>query len=145
MIRLKKVAEWLQKIAKPRRKKQEVVLTVKFTFEAINDNTDEARSDLKKFKEWMNQQFTQWNSSILQYFLYSYKLQQDSEGERYRLEHHIDKIIKDDSATIDERTRMNRKYQEEDVLITQKLNNENGETSQELTKMDVDKAFEQSR
>jgi hypothetical protein len=143
MSRLRRVAEWLQKVAKPRTKKKELVVTVKFTFEVLNDNEDEAKADLRKFKEWMNQQFTQWNSSILQYFLYSYKLQQNADDERYRLEHHIDKIIKDDSATIDERTRMNRKYQEDDMMLTQKMNNDT--PIGEITKMDVDQAFENSR
>lgn len=92
----------LKKVAKPRTKKQEVVLSVKFTFEAFNDNTDEAKLDCKRFKQWMKEQFSEWDHSILQYFLYAYKLMQDADDDKYLLDMHIDKIYKDDSATMAE-------------------------------------------
>lgn len=94
----------IQKIAKPRTKKKEIVMTVKFTFEVFNDNEDEAKEDVKRFKEWMKDQFTEWDSSVLQYFLYAYGLQQDANDERYMLDVHIDKIIRDESATVGEIT-----------------------------------------
>lgn len=95
--RLKKI------IAKPRPKKKELVLTCKFTFETFNDNEDEAKQDIKRFKQWMKDQFVQWPESMLQYFLYAYNLHQNHDDHKYLLESHIDKIIKDESVTIDER------------------------------------------
>lgn len=92
----------IRKEATPRAKKKEVVLTTKFTFEAFNDNEDEAKADVKRFKEWIKDQFTEWDNSILQYFLYAYGLQQDANDEKYMLDVHIDKIIKDESATVNE-------------------------------------------
>lgn len=88
----------LKKVSKPRAKKKETVLTVKFTFEAFNDNEDEAKLDCKNFKEWMNGHFPSWNESILQYFLYAYSLTQNDDNSKYKLEAHIDKIIKDESV-----------------------------------------------
>jgi hypothetical protein len=89
----------LRKLAKPRAKKKEVILTLKLNFEVYNDNEDEAKADCKRFKEWVKSQFSEWDNSILQYFLYAYKLVQDPEDDKYLLDIHIDKIIKDDSST----------------------------------------------
>lgn len=103
----------IKKIAKPRTKKKEIVLTTKFTFEVFNDNEDEAKEDVKRFKEWMKDQFTQWDSSILQYFLYAYGLQQNAEDEKYKLEVHIDKIVKDESSTVGEITEFMKDVKED--------------------------------
>jgi hypothetical protein len=99
--------------AKPRTKKKEVVMTIKFTFEAVNDNEDEAKNDIKRFKDWMKNQFTEWDTSILEYFLYAYKLSQDDDDSKYILDVHIDKILKDDSATIDEREHFQKMIDDE--------------------------------
>ena len=91
----------LKKIAKPRTKKKEVVLTIKINFETRNDNSDEAKADCIKFKNWVKDQFTEWDDSMLQYFLYAYNLIQNPE-DKYFLDIHIDKIIKDESSTMEE-------------------------------------------
>lgn len=103
----------IKKIAKPRTKKKEIVMTVKFTFEAFNDNEDEAKEDVKRFKNWMKDQFTEWDNSILQYFLYAYGLQQGAGDEKYKLEQHIDKIIKDESSTVEEITEFMKDVKED--------------------------------
>jgi hypothetical protein len=103
----------IKKIATPRTKKKEIVMTVKFTFEVANDNEDEAKEDVKRFKDWMKDQFTQWDNSMLQYFLYAYGLQQDPNNEKYKLEQHIDKIIRDESATVGEITDFMKDVKEE--------------------------------
>lgn len=92
----------LKRLSKPRTKKKEVVLTLKLVFEAFNDNEDEAKTDCKRFKEWVKNEFSKWNDSVLQYFLYAYKLQQDDEDSKFILSMNIDKILKDESATLEE-------------------------------------------
>lgn len=94
----------IQKIAKPRTKKKEAIIEVRFTFECFNDNPEEAKADVKRFKDWLKNQFTEWDDSILQYFLYAYGLQQDANDEKYKLDVHISSIIKDESATVGEIT-----------------------------------------
>lgn len=91
----------IKKLAKPRTKKKEIVMSVKFCFEVFNDNEDEAKEDVKRFKQWMKDQFTEWDNSILQYFLYAYGLE-DTADEKYKLDVHIDKIVKDESSTVGE-------------------------------------------
>lgn len=93
----------LKKIAKPRPKKKELVMTYKFTFEVFSDNEDEAKQDIKRFKQWMKDQFIHWPESMLQYYQYAYNLHQNHDDSKYLLEGHIDKILKDESVTIDER------------------------------------------
>lgn len=92
----------INKIAKPRVKKKEVIVETRFTFEVFNDNSDEAKEDCKRFKQWLKDQFTEWDNSILQYFLYAYGLQQDANDEKYKLEVHISQIVKDESSTVGE-------------------------------------------
>lgn len=89
----------LKKIAKPRPKKKEVVMTVKLNFEVAEDNEDYAKQDCIKFKDWVRDQFSEWDNSILEHFLYEYGLIQNSEGDKYLLDIHIDKILKDESST----------------------------------------------
>lgn len=104
----------LKKIAKPRSKKKEVVLTTKLTFEVYNDNEDEARQDCHRFKDWIKDQFTEWDHSMLQYFLYAYGLTQDPNDDKYLLDLHIDKIIKDDSSTIAEQEKFMEEIESEE-------------------------------
>lgn len=89
--------------AKPRKKKKEIKLTVKFVFEAFSDNENEAKADLKAFRNWMRDVFPQWNETILQHFLTQTHLQQDSTGKKYLLAANIDKILLDESSIKDER------------------------------------------
>jgi hypothetical protein len=99
--KVKKTGRLVRK-AKPRRKYKEVILTTKFNFRAYNDNYDLAKLDCTKFKQWMGEIFSKWDDSILQNFLYSYKLTNDENGDNYELSCHIDKIIKDESSKADE-------------------------------------------
>ena len=57
-------------IAKPRKKKKELKLTVKFVFEAFSDDENEAKGDIKAFRNWIRDEFPNWSDSILQHFLY---------------------------------------------------------------------------
>jgi hypothetical protein len=93
----------ITRLAKPRTKRKETVLTMKFSFDVTEDNENEAKDACRRFKHWMNDYFSQWNDSILQYFLYANKLAQDPDDAKYRLEVHLDKVVKDDSSTIDQR------------------------------------------
>jgi hypothetical protein len=102
----------LIKQAKPRTKKKEIQMTVKFVFEVFNDNEDEAKLDVKRFKQWMKDKFTEWDASVLEYFLYGYNLLQEDDS-KYALDIHIDKILKDDSATLDERIREQKIFDQE--------------------------------
>lgn len=89
----------LKRVAKPRPKKKEVVMTVKLNFEVFNDNEDYAKKDCIKFKDWVRDQFSEWDNSVLEHFLYEYGLVQNSDGDKYLLDIHIDKILKDESST----------------------------------------------
>ena len=90
-------------IAKPLRKKKEIKLTVKFVFEAFGDNENDTKGDLKLFRNWMTNEFSKWDDSILQHFLYQNNLSQEKQNPKYALSVNVDKIIKDDSSAKDER------------------------------------------
>lgn len=102
-IKRRNIMSRLKKLAKMRPKKKELVLTYKFQFNVYNDNEDDAKQDIKRFKQWMKEQFVHWPESMLQYFLYAYNLHQNHDDRKYLLEGHIDKVLKDESVTIDER------------------------------------------
>lgn len=93
----------LSRIAKPRKKKKELKLTVKFVFEAFGDDDTDTKGDLKTFRNWMRDEFPKWNETILQHFLYQNKLSQSAEEPKYLLAVNVDKIIKDESSVKDER------------------------------------------
>lgn len=90
-------------IAKPRKKKKELKLTVKFVFEVFNDDENDAKGDIKLFRNWMAKEFPKWNDSILQHFLYQNNLSQTVSSPKYLLAVNVDKIIKDESSIKDER------------------------------------------
>lgn len=90
-------------IAKPRKKKKEIKLTVKFDFEVVSNDDVDAKGDIKLFRNWMSNEFPKWNDTILQHFLYQYNLSQDKQESKYILSLHTDKIISDDSSAKDER------------------------------------------
>lgn len=101
-------------IAKPRPKKKQVGMSVKFWFEVYNDNENEAKLDCKRFKDWMQNSFCEWDESMLQYFLYGHNLVQGPDDDKYLMDVHIDKILVDDSATSQEvREFMNQTTDEE--------------------------------
>ena len=89
--------------AKPRPKKKEIVMTVKFTFESFSDDNTDAKTALKAFKTWMRDAFPEWNQSILYNFLNAANLKQPQEEDKYVLTVNIDKILKDESTTRDVR------------------------------------------
>lgn len=90
--------------AKPRPKKKELVFTTKHHFECFSDNEDIAKDILRKFKQWISEVYPEWATTQLQHFLYAYNLSQNSEDNKYLYEFHLDKILKDESVTIDQRT-----------------------------------------
>lgn len=89
--------------AKPRKKKKEIKLTVKFDFEVISNDDIDAKGDIKLFRNWIANEFSKWNDTILQHFLYQNNLSQDKQESKYILSLNIDKIITDDSSAKDER------------------------------------------
>ena len=110
--------------AKPRKKKKELKLTVKFVFEAFSDNENEAKADIKAFRNWTRDVFPKWSESILQHFLTQTGLQQDSTGKKYLLAVNIDKILVDESAIKDERKwvdmELQTKYETAEEAIAKK-------------------------
>ena len=90
-------------MAKPRKKKKELKLTVKFVFEAFGDDDTDTKVDLKTFRNWMRDEFPKWSDTILQHFLYQNKLSQTADNPKYLLAVNVDKIIKDESSVKDER------------------------------------------
>ena len=87
--------------AKPRPKKKEIVMTVKFSFETYSDDNTEAKEALKKFKVFMRDIFPDWNESIIYHFLNAAHLQQPVDDDKYVLSINVDKIMKDESETRD--------------------------------------------
>ena len=69
---------------------KEVDLELHLIFGVTGDSTEEVKEDCALFLRWVREQFTQWDESILQYFLYEYNLVQDG---RYTLDLHIDRIL----------------------------------------------------
>jgi hypothetical protein len=75
----------LIKKAKPRQKKREMQLDIEFHFEVWDDNDDKNKEDCQLFKQWMNNQFSDWEQSILEHFLYDNGLLQNTDDEKYDL------------------------------------------------------------
>jgi hypothetical protein len=143
MSRLRKVVETnanrLNRLieAKPRPKKKEVHLTMKYNFECYEDNEDEAKAICRRFKHWMKDHFAQWDNCILQYFLYANNLVQSYDDLKYRLEGHIDKITRDDSATIDERNYFEMQLQHEEEQRLKEKAEEEGKNVEDIRKEDI--------
>ena len=119
--------------AKPRKKKKEIKLTTKFVFEAFSDNENEAKADIKAFRNWMRDVFPKWNESILQHFLVQTGLRQSPDGKKYLLAVNIDKILVDESAIKDE-----RKWVDNELKTKY-------ETAEESIKKQEEKMFEEER
>lgn len=94
----------IRRTAKPRKKKKELKLTVKFVFETFGDDENDVKGDLKLFRNWMANEFPKWDDTILQHFLYQNNLSQTANKPKYLLAVNVDKIIKDESSVKDERT-----------------------------------------
>lgn len=62
MRRLRKIAD------RPRENRKKVTYMLKIGLEVDNDDGD-AIDNLKLFKDWITNKFTQWDKSILEYFL----------------------------------------------------------------------------
>ena len=89
----------LRKEARPRPKSKEVWLDMRLCLAVYEDNNDLAAEVCAKFKDWARDQFSQWDKSILEHFLYEYGLSQNSTDDKYMLDFYIDKIIKDETTT----------------------------------------------
>jgi len=76
---------------------------MKFVMDIHEDNKDEAKDIGKKYIAWMRDKFSNWNESILEYFLYENNIAQNTEDDRLELELHLDKIIKDDCTHSEDR------------------------------------------
>ena len=86
-----------EKTAKPRRKRKSIILTMKYCLDIHEDDPTIVDEIGQKFRTWMRDHFSNWDQSILQYFLYENNIKQNSEGDRIMLEGHLDKILKDDT------------------------------------------------
>ena len=93
----------LIKEAKPRTKKKQVAMNIRFHFEVEDDNDNDAMKTCLLFKSWMKVPFTEWDESILQHFLYQYNMFQPSDDDKYFLDVYIDKVILDDTLNYDKR------------------------------------------
>ena len=122
----------MERLAKPRKKKKELKLTIKMIFEAFNDDDYEAKMDLKKFRLWLSTNFPSWSDTILQHFLYQNGLSQSNDDPKYILSVNVDKILKDESAVQDERN-----------WINEELSKANEKTEQ-MIKRKEDKLFGRS-
>ena len=114
----------LRKIAdRPRenRRSVEYVLSLKLD---IDNSEGDAAEQLKLFKKWVVETFTQWDRSILEHFLYNYNLLQDYDSTKYHLEFKVEGLTQDDSEaqlrpqildTIDKKEDEKDKENEEDL------------------------------
>ena len=118
-----KIARNLLKTAIPRKKKKELKLTTKFVFEVFSDNENEAKVDIKAFKNWMKDVFPDWAETILQHFLYQNNLSQgiNADEKKYLLAVNIDKIIKDESSIKDERKIFDDKLEEINIDVEKEI------------------------
>ena len=79
--------------SKPRRSRKSIILTMKYTLDIHSDKSDEIRD---MFITWMRDKFSQWDDTILQYFLYDTHTEQNDADDRLELEGHLDKILDED-------------------------------------------------
>lgn len=93
MNRLKKLAD------RPRENRKKVSFLLKIGLEVDNFHGD-AIQDLDKFKQWVAHTYTQWDKSILEYFLYEYGLTQSSDGDKYFLDFRVESILDDDTKEV---------------------------------------------
>ena len=126
----------LKKVAIPRTKKKEMVITIRMVFEAIDDNDDDAKRDCRYFKQWIQNVFSQWSDTILQHFLYSHKLIQDFEDKHYRLTMQIEDILKDESSTLSDELQQNKEIEDtpEEIEDKRRLQKWHDEHHDELEK-----------
>ncbi len=95
MGRLKK-ATLTKTSNRPRENYKKVEFLLKLTLNVDNFHGD-AIDDLDKFKQWVTNSFTEWDDSILEYFLYSYGLLQNAEDNKYFLDFKVENLLKDDT------------------------------------------------
>ena len=89
--------EKMKRLGKPRRKRKSIILTMKYVLDIHEDDPIETDKIGKLFRTWMRDHFSNWDQSILQYFLYENNIKQNATNDRVLLEGHLDKIIKDDT------------------------------------------------
>lgn len=87
----------MKRLGKPRRKRKSIILTMKYVLDIHEDDPIETDKIGKLFRTWMRDHFSNWDQSILQYFLYENNIKQNATNDRVLLEGHLDKIIKDDT------------------------------------------------
>ena len=103
-------------ISKLQKKKRKIALTAKFVFEVISNDDIEAKEDIKLFRNWMANEFSKWNDSILQHFLYQNNLSQEKQNPKYILSVNMDKVISDDSSAKDERLWFNEQLNKDNLM-----------------------------
>lgn len=81
---------------RPRENRKKCSFLLKMSLEVDNFHGD-AIDDLEKFKSWVANTFTQWDKSILEYFLYEYGLAQNSDSDKYYLDFKIESLLDDDT------------------------------------------------
>ena len=91
------MGEKMKRLGKPRRKRKSIILTMKYVLDIHEDDPIETDKIGKLFRTWMRDHFSNWDQSILQYFLYENNIKQNATNDRVLLEGHLDKIIKDDT------------------------------------------------
>ena len=98
MKRLKRSATLIKENDRPRENFKEVEFLLRLKLEVDNFHGD-AVQDLDKFKQWVTNYFVEWDDSILEYFLYSYGLLQDSDDNKYFLDFKVENLLKDDTKS----------------------------------------------
>lgn len=81
---------------RPRENRKTVEFTLSMRLDIDNSDGD-AVDNLLKFKQWVTNNFTQWDASILEHFLYQYELLQNETNDKYFLDFKVEKITKDDT------------------------------------------------
>jgi len=93
----------MKRLGKPRRKRKSIFLDMRYCLDIHEDDPEEAKKIGKLFKVWMRDKFSNWDDTILQHFLYDTDLVQNSEDDRFMLEGHLNRIVKDDCSTFTEK------------------------------------------
>ena len=109
---------------------------MRYTLDIYEDDPDEAKAIGKAYKQWMRDVFSQWDDSILQYFMYENQVVQNAKGDRLALEGHLEKIVKDDCSSFIEQDDFNDALAE-DLGVEDPVLDEGAEVPKDTSSSDV--------
>ncbi len=102
----------IKREGKPRRKRKSIILTMRYTLDIHEDDPDEAKVIGKLWTQWVRDRFSQWDEAVLQHFLYETGVEQNAKGDRLVLEGHLEKIVKNDTATFIEQNEFDEELED---------------------------------